>query len=177
MAKLAAAVDERDHSLGPADAPVTLLVYGDYECPYTRKALLVVRQLREQSGDRLRFVFRNFPLTEIHPHAFHAAEAAEAAAAQGQDAFWAMHTYLFAHQQALEDADLRQYAALLGLDTVRFVQAMAGHTGASRINEDIESGLRSGVQGTPTLFINGTRHDGSWDLGPLRTALARADQH
>jgi protein-disulfide isomerase len=177
MTKLAAPVGERDHSLGPADAPVTLLVYGDYECPYTRKALLVVRQLREEPGDRLRFVFRNFPLTEIHPHAFHAAEAAEAAAAQGQDEFWAMHTYLFAHQQALEDADLRQYAALLGLDTARFARAMAGHTGAPRINEDIESGLRSGVQGTPTLFINGTRHDGSWELDPLRAALARADQH
>jgi len=177
MTHLAAPVSERDHSHGPADAPVTLLVYGDYECPYTRKALLVVRQLREPPGDGVRFVFRNFPLTEIHPHAFHAAEAAEAAGAQGQDEFWTMHTYLFAHQQALGDADLRQYAALLGLDTAQFAQAMAGHTGAPRINEDIESGLQSGVEGTPTIFINGTRHDGSWELAPLQAAVARAGKH
>jgi protein-disulfide isomerase len=177
MTHLATPVGARDHSQGPAGAPVTLLVYGDYECPYTRKALLVVRQLREQPGDGLRFVFRNFPLTEIHPHALHAAQAAEAAAAQGQDQFWAMHTYLFAHQQALEDADLRQYAALLGLDTARFARDMTGRPVMSRIDEDIESGLQSGVEGTPTIFINGTRHDGSWELGPLLAVMERAVRH
>jgi protein-disulfide isomerase len=174
MTQLAVPVSDRDHSLGPADAPVTLLVYGDYECPYTRKALLVVRQLREEPGAGVRFVFRNFPLTEIHPHAQHAAQAAEAAAAQGQEQFWAMHTHLFAHQQALEDAALRHYAALLGLDTERFARDMTGRAVAARIDEDIDSGLRSGVEGTPTFFINGMRYDGSWELAPLLAAVARA---
>src|SRR5205823_5230975 len=123
IVRLTPQVSERDHSQGPSDARVTLVVYGDYECPYTRKSLVVVKRLRERLGDTLplRFVFRNFPLFDIHPHAFHAAEAAEAAAGLGGEAkFWEMHTYLFAHQQALEDADLRQYAALLGLDTASF---------------------------------------------------------
>src|SRR5438270_488235 len=104
LGQLSVAVGADDHAQGPPDAPATLLVYGDYECPYTRKALAVVAQLRAEQGDQLRLVFRNFPLTEIHPHALQAAEAAEAADAQGQ--FWAMHTLLFAHQHALEDHDL-----------------------------------------------------------------------
>lgn len=167
-------VSERDHIQGRSDAPTTLVIYGDYECPYTRGALMSVKQQRERLGDRLRFVFRNFPLYEIHPHALRAAEAAEAAAAQGSQPFWTMHTYLFAHQNALEDKDLRQYAALVGLDMARYDRDMAEHAHADRIQEDVESGLASGVGGTPTLFINGLRHDGSWEFQPLLHALERS---
>ncbi|HMA37362.1 MAG TPA: thioredoxin domain-containing protein [Chloroflexia bacterium] len=169
---LSVAVSAHDHVQGPADAPATLVVYGDYECPYTRKALAVVAQLRASLGDQLRFVFRNFPLDEIHPHALQAAQAAEAADAQGQ--FWPMHTQLFAHQKALEDQDLAQYAALLGLDSARFAHDLETHAYMARIRSDVESGMSSGVQGTPTLFINGRRHDGSWEESALAPALARA---
>jgi protein-disulfide isomerase len=167
-------VSERDHSRGPAAAPVTLVVYGDYECPYTRKALMEVRMLRGRVGEGLRFVFRNFPLTEIHPHALRAAEAAEAAALQGAEPFWAMHAHLFAHQDALEDADLRGYAAALGLDMARFDRDLDAQAGLPRIREDVQSGLDSGVRGTPTIFINGRRHDAAWDLATLRAAVERA---
>src|SRR5919202_1927270 len=115
LGHLSVAVNERDHARGPADAPATLVVYGDYECPYTRRALAVVAQLRAELGDQLRFVFRNFPLTEIHPHALQAAKAAEAAEAQGR--FWETHDYLFAHQKSLEEPDLLRYASDLGFDT------------------------------------------------------------
>jgi protein-disulfide isomerase len=169
---LSVAVNERDHARGPVDAPATLVVYGDYECPYTRGALSVVAQLRVQLGDQLRFVFRNFPLTEIHPHALQAAEAAEAAAAQGR--FWEMHDYLFAHQHSLEESDLLQDASDLGLDTARFRQDLATHAHIGRINGDVESGLLSGVQGTPTLFINDILHNASWEHDSLGAALRRA---
>ena len=167
-------VGERDHVQGDVHAPATLVVYGDYECPYTRKSLLVVKQVRKQMEDRQRFVFRNFPLSEIHPHALRAAEAAEAAAAQGGDPFWALHTYLFAHQDALEEANLRKYAVLLGHDLGRYDGDMAKHAHLARIDEDIGSGLASGVQGTPTLFINGQRYLGSWELAVLLPALERS---
>lgn len=169
---LSVAVHAGDHAQGPADAPVTLVVYGDYECPYTRKALAVVAQLRAEQGDQLRFVFRNFPLTDIHPHALQAAEAAEAADAQGH--FWAMHTHLFAHQTALTDADLAQYAATLGLNHAQFAHDLATQAHLPRIRSDVESGIRSGVQGTPTLFINGWRHNASWEYSTLAPALAHA---
>jgi protein-disulfide isomerase len=163
-------VNEHDHMQGPVEAPATLLVYGDYECPYTRASLLVVKQVRKRLGDRMGFVFRNFPLVEIHPHALRAAEAAEAAAAQSSRLFWKMHAYLFAHQQALEDADLHEYAAQLGLELERFDGAMAEHAHAARIREDVSSGLASGVGGTPTFFINGMRHNGSWKIEALLPA-------
>ncbi len=166
-------VSERDHSRGPAGAPVTLVQYGDYECPYTRRSLPTVAALRERLGDRLRFVFRNFPLTGIHPHAEAAAEAAEAADAQGR--FWPMHDHLFAHQKALDDEHLRGYAAELGLDGERFEREMAGHTHAARVREDVEGGLRSGVGGTPTFFVNGRRHDDSYDFDTLLAAIEAAD--
>jgi protein-disulfide isomerase len=169
---LSEAVNERDHARGPADAPATLVAYGDYECPYTRRALSVVAQLRVQFGEQLRLVFRNFPLTEIHPHALQAAEAAEAAAAQG--CFWEMHEYLFAHQHALEEVDLLQYANDLGLDRARFEQDLATHAHIGRIDSDVESGLQSGVQGTPTLFINGLLHNASWEHDSLDAALQGA---
>jgi formate-nitrite transporter family protein len=120
------------------------------------------------------FVFRNFPLYDIHPHALRAAEAAEAAAAQGSEKFWAMHTYLFAHQPALEDKDLRQYAVDLGLDMAQYNDEMKEHAHDGRIQTDIESGLASGVMGTPTLFINGQHFEGSYEVEPLLNALTRS---
>jgi protein-disulfide isomerase len=167
--RLAAPVDERDHARGPADARSTLVLYGDYECPYTRRALPAVQELRDQLGDRLRFVFRPFPLREIHPHAQMAAEAAEAAAAQGR--FWSMHDRLFAHQKELGGAQLGEYAAAIGLDPARFGHELAAHSHAARIEEHVRSGIASGVEGTPTFFVDGLRHDGGYDSASLRAAL------
>ena len=167
--KLAIPVNDKDHAQGPADAPVTLVEYGDYECPYCGAAYPIVREVQARLGERLRFVFRNFPITTSHPHAEHAAEAAEAAAAQGR--FWDMHDYLYEHQRHLEDADLHAYAEQLGLDVARFDNELAGHAHADRVREDFMSGVRSGVNGTPTFYINGVRHDSSYDLGTMLTAL------
>jgi len=139
-------VGERDHAQGPATAPVTLVEYGDYECPYCGLAHAAVRAVQEHLGDRLRFVFRNFPLTEVHPHAEHAAEAAEAAGTQGR--FWQMHDTLYEHQDALSDAHLVRYAAALGLNVERFEREMASHAYAARVAEDFRSGTQSGVRGT-----------------------------
>jgi protein-disulfide isomerase len=125
-------------------------------------------------GDRLRFVFRNFPLTNAHPHAAHAAEAAETAGAQGEDKFWAMHDRLYEHQLALDDAHLEQHAAAIGLDVERFDREMEAGRYQGRVREDFLSGVRSGVNGTPTFFVNGTRHDGSYDLEALLEAVERA---
>jgi len=170
IARLAAPVGERDHVQGPSDAPSTLVLYGDYECPYTRRAVPAVRALQRERGDGPRFAFRNFPLVEIHPHALHAAEAAEAAGAQGK--FWEMFDLLFAHQTALTDADLRTYAAELGLDADRFERDVSTNAHAARIEEDVRSGEASGVAGTPTFFVDGLRHDGGYDADSLRAAIA-----
>jgi protein-disulfide isomerase len=171
-ARLTVAVSASDHTEGPDDAAVTLVEYGDYECPHCGRAYPIVKQIQDQLGSRLRFVFRNFPLTEIHPHAQHAAEAAEAAAAQGH--FREMHDALFEHQRALADRDLMRYATEIRLDGARFQEELADHTHAPRVREDFRSGVRSGVNGTPTFFINGFRHDGSWDLDTLMEALDAA---
>src|SRR5258708_18305085 len=136
----------------PAPSAVTLLKYAYYNSPYPRQSTTIVRTIQQQLGDQLRFVFRNFPLTEIHPHALHAALAAEAAAAQGK--FWQMHDYIFHHQHTLEDADLEQFAEAVGLDMQQFARDMAGRPSISRIEEDLQSGRRSGVRGTPTCFIH-----------------------
>src|SRR5258705_463708 len=128
--------------------------------------------IQEHMGDRMRLVFRNFPLTTMHPNAQHAAEAAEAAGAQGK--FWEMHDYLFEHQNQLDDADLIKYSAEIGLDAKRFKQDLQGHAFAARVREDFQSGVRSGVNGTPTFFINGVRHDGPWDLETLTEAILAA---
>jgi protein-disulfide isomerase len=165
-------VSERDHSQGPATAAVTLVQYGDYECPYTRQSTTVVRAIQQQLGDKLRFVFRNFPLTEIHPHALHSAETAEAAAAQGK--FWEMHDYIFHHQHTLEDSDLEQFAIAVGLDMQQFARDMAERPYISRIEEDLQSGIRSGVRGTPTFFINGALYPGSWEQEALLAAIEEA---
>ena len=171
-ARLTLPVSERDHAQGPATAPVTLVEYGDYQCPYCGRAHPIVKELQRRLGDQLRFVFRHFPLTQSHAHAQQAAEAAEAAAAQGQ--FWEMHDALYEHQRTLDAAHLAQFAQDLGLDTDRFNREMAGHVHAERVREDFMSGVRSGVNGTPTFFINGVRHDGSYDLQTLLAALQKA---
>jgi len=167
-------VSERDHSQGPATAAVTLVQYGDYECPYTRQSTTIVRAIQQQLGDQLRFIFRNFPLTEIHPHALHAAFAAEAAAAQGK--FWQMHDYIFHHQHTLEDSDLEQFAEAVGMDMQQFARDMAERPYISRIEEDLQSGIRSGVRGTPTFFINGVLYRGSWEHDALLDALQAASR-
>jgi protein-disulfide isomerase len=169
-AKLAVPInEERDHVRGPRAAPVTLVEYGDYECPYCGQAYYVVKDLEQRAGNLMRFVFRNFPLTTVHPHAERAAEEAEAAGAQGK--FWEMHDLLFENRQALGDEDLVEYAALVGLDIPRFVREMREGRYLNRIREDFLSGARSGVNGTPTFFINGLRHDGALDLATLMAAI------
>jgi protein-disulfide isomerase len=155
----------RDHIQGPDTAPVTLVEYGDYECPFCGKAYYRVKEVQELLGDNLRFVFRNFPLTQIHPNAQNAAEAAESAGAQNM--FWEMHDCMFEHQQALYVEHLMQYATMLGLDLPRFVYDLSNHVYAPRVREDFRSGVRSGVNGTPTFYVNGIRYNDSWDLEPL----------
>jgi protein-disulfide isomerase len=164
--------DQRDHIQGPRTAAVTLVEYGDYECPYCGEAHPVLKELLKQFAGQVRLVFRNFPLTQIHPHAQDAAEAAEAASAQGR--FWEMHDVLYERQDALEDEDLMSYAAELGLDSDRFQVELAEDVHAARIREDFMSGVRSGVNGTPTFFINGQRHDGGFDLQSLSDAVLDA---
>ena len=172
-AQLVIPVSETDHSLGPGNAPVTLLEYGDYECPYCRRAHPILQGVRRTMGDRLRFVYRHFPLSQAHPHAEHAAEAAEAAGAQGR--FWEMHDLLFENQNALEDDDLAMYAAQVGIDGQRVAREIAAGTYAKKIRNDFRGGIRSGVNGTPTLFINGLRFDGNWsDPDELTQALNEA---
>jgi protein-disulfide isomerase len=166
---LTPAVSSRDHVQGPADAPVTLVEYGDYECPHCGRAYPIVKAVERRLGPRLRFVFRNFPLTTSHPHAEHAAEAAEAAAAQGR--FWEMHDILFQHQGALDDESLARYAESLGLDRARFERELASGAYEARVREDFASGVRSGVNGTPTFFIDGRRYEGSWEEASLTRAL------
>ena len=164
--------EDRDHIQGPADAPVTLLEYGDYECPYCGAAYPIVKEVQARIGERLRFVFRNFPITTSHPHAKRAAEAAEAAAAQGS--FWRMHDVLYENQKRLSDEDLRTYAQQVGLDLDVFDRELAEHVHAARVQEDFMSGVRSGVNGTPTFYVNGARYDDSYDLDTLLGALEAA---
>jgi len=165
-------VGPRDHVMGPADAPITLVEYGDFQCPYCGAAYPIVKQVRAHLGERVRFAFRNFPLTRIHQHAEHAAEAAEAAAAQG--AFWQMHDRLFERQFALDDEHLLEYAAELGLDADRLGGELAAGTHRRRVRDDFLSGVKSGVNGTPTFFINGARHNGSYEADTLLAALEQA---
>ena len=172
LARLQPPVSERDHVQGPAKAPATLVEYGDFECPFCGQAHPIVKAVQARLGHRMRFVFRHFPLAQIHPHAQHAAEAAEAAGAQG--AFWAMHDRLFEHQRQLDDAHLRAHAAAAGMDPDRFAADLGGHVFADRVREDFMSGVRSGVNGTPTFFVNGIRHDGPWDVDTLSDALMAA---
>ncbi len=159
-AQLAVPVNDRDHSLGPSNAPVMLVEYGDFECPHCGRAHPIVQGVRRFMGEQLRFVYRHFPLTEAHPHAQSAAEASESAGAQGR--FWEMHDILFGNQHALEDEDLIMYAARIGVDAQRVAQELAAGTWTKKVRDDFRSGVRSGVNGTPTFFINGVRYDGNW---------------
>jgi protein-disulfide isomerase len=172
---LATPVTERDHSDGRADAPATLVVYGDYECPYTRAAHLAVRRAQPQLGSRMRYVFRHFPLTSIHPHAEHAALAAESASAQGGDgAFWALHDQLFRHQDSLDDAHLARHATAVGLDGAQLAADVASGAHLAHIRADVEGGVASGVRGTPALFINGARYSGDRSAATLTAVLEAA---
>jgi len=168
-ARLASPVGEHDHIQGPASAPATLVEYGDYECPYCAAAVAMVQELRQVLPDQLRFVFRHFPLENLHPHALRAAEAAEAAASQGK--FFEMHATLFDHQTALEDADLLRYAAELDLDTARFAADLAAPTQRRRVQEDFRSGVRSGARGTPTFYLDDLRYDGVVGVRQLIAAI------
>lgn len=167
-----AQITSDDHVRGSLTAGSRLVIYGDYECPYTRVALINVAAVQKELGDSLVFAFRHFPLTGIHPHALHAALAAEAAAAQGK--FWEMHDLLFRRQTFLGDPELRAYAGLLGLDEGRFRADFEGQAGLQRIEADVLSGDRSGVDGTPGIFINGRRHLQDYDIKTLASALTSA---
>ena len=170
--RLAVPVNDKDHAQGPADAPLTLVEYGDYECPYCGNAYPVIKRLRGELGPRLRFVFRNFPMNTVHAHAGVAAQAAEAAAAQGK--FWEMHDLLYEHQKDLGEADMLHYALRLGLEPYRFEADLSSEIFAGKLTADFRGGVRSGVNGTPTFFINGLRHDSPHDYESLRAALERA---
>jgi protein-disulfide isomerase len=161
--------ESRDHIQGPATAPVTLLEYGDFECPYCAQAYIIIKEAQERLGSNLRFVFRNFPVTKVRPHAYETALTAEAAGAQGK--FWEMYDYLFKHGQWVTNDNLRQSAAKLGLDIARFDRDFLDHRYSSHIDKDIESGKSSGVNSTPTFFINEDHYNGAWDLDSLLSAL------
>jgi protein-disulfide isomerase len=161
---------DRDHIRGSLAAPVTLVEYGDYECPHCGATHPIVQEVLQELGDQVCFAYRHFPLTQVHPHAQLAAEAAEAAGAQGK--FWSMHNLLLEHQQALQEQFLQVYAAVIGLDLKDFDRDLALHVYAGRVREDFLSGVRSGVNGTPTFFINGVRHDGDYRYETLLSAIA-----
>jgi protein-disulfide isomerase len=165
-------VSTHDHVQGAADAAITLVQYGDYECSYCGRAYPIVKAVQQELGTELRFVFRNYPLTQSHPHALHAAEVAEAAALHGK--FWEMHDLLYQRQHALEDAHLLGYARELGLDPEVIARDAASEKVMARLRADVESGDASGVQGTPAFYINGKALEGSWDHGPLLHALKSA---
>jgi protein-disulfide isomerase len=162
----------RDHIRGRPDAPVTLVEYGDFECPYCGQAEPVVRELLAANDDDLRYVWRHLPLADVHPNAQLAAEAAEAAAAQGE--FWAMHDRLLAHQDELTPRELHAHAAEIGLDVPRFAEELRQRRYAPRVAEDVGSADASGVSGTPTFFINGRRHHGVYDVATLTSAVRAA---
>lgn len=172
MTSLELPVSDRDHFEGDPSAAVTVVEYGDYQCPPCGRAFPIVKRIQQEMGEKLRFVFRNFPLSQVHPDAESAAEAAEAAAAQGN--FTQMHDLLFQNQDRLAAGDLIQYARQAGLDVARFEQDMKAGTYRERVREDLEGGIRSGVQGTPTFFVNGESYEGSWNFEPFLEALRRA---
>ena len=162
-------ISAHDHAEGPADAPLTLVEYGDYQCPYCGAAYPVVKGLQKTLGKKLRFVFRNFPLTQAHPYALIAAEAAEAAALQGK--FWEMHDLLFEQQSLLKPEIIPLWVKEIGLNLEKFANDIKQDVIEKRIKEDRQSGIRSGVNGTPTFFINGMRYDGPHDYDSLLAAL------
>lgn len=172
MSQLRVPVGPDDHVQGNPKASVTVVEYGDFECPYCGTAYPVLKELQRRVGDGMRFVFRNFPLSESHPHALVAAEASEAASTQGQ--FWPMHDMLYEHQSALGLAQLRAYAKTLQLDVARFSKDLDTHAFRTTVEEQFRGGIRSGVNGTPTLFINGVRYDGAFELEAIVAAVQLA---
>jgi protein-disulfide isomerase len=160
MSRLHPPLGPGDHVLGPPDARITLVEYGDYECSYCGEAYPIVKELQRELGHDLRFAFRNFPLAQAHPHATRAAQAAEAAGLQ--DKFWEMHDVLYESQDKLDERYLRQFARSLGLNLKRFDEDIDSDGVAAKVRSDFLSGARSGVNGTPTFFVNGERYDGSW---------------
>lgn len=170
-AKLTLPVPGRDHIEGPIDAPIALLEYGDFECSVCGEVYPVIKEIRRRMGDELCFAYRHFPITSVHPNAQHAAEVAEAAGAQGS--FWEMHDVLFENQEALDDEDLARYAVALGLDARLLIAEVLRGAHTWRVREDFKSGVRGGVNGTPTFFINGARYDGARGLDPLLAALTQ----
>ena len=169
---LAVPPEPTDHMLGSEHAPVTLIEYGDFECPSCKVAVPTPRLLLDRFPNRVRFIFRHFPLEDAHPHALLAAEAAEAAAAQGK--FWAMHDLLFAHQAHLKDADLRRYAGELGLDAARYAAEMDDRIYLQRVREHAQGGRRSHIRATPTFFIDGVVLDISFGMQALHDAVGAA---
>jgi protein-disulfide isomerase len=170
VGRLVIPVSADDHALGPQSASITLVEYGDYECSYCGQAYRIVAALQRTFGDELRFVFRNMPLTNVHAHAESAAEAAEAVGLQGH--FWGMHDLLYEHQSSLERSALLSYASASGADSTVFEEALDRRVTRDRVQHDVEGGLRSGVNGTPTFFVNEARYDGSWELAPFERYLA-----
>jgi protein-disulfide isomerase len=162
-------VGPEDHVSGPADAPLTIVEYGDYQCPYCGEAFPIVRDLQRTLQGKLRFVFRNFPLTNVHPYALGAAEAAEAVAIHGH--FWPMHDLLFENQDDLQEQAPLRYAAQAGAGPPEVALALSRRTMRSRVERDLESGLRSGVSGTPMFFVNGRRYDRAWDFANFKRFL------
>jgi protein-disulfide isomerase len=171
MSQLRPPVNEADHVQGRRDAPIMLVEYGDFECPYCGAAHPQLKAVQAAMGDALCFVFRHFPLSQAHPHAQRAAEFAEAAATIGR--FWEMHDLLFEHQRALDDRSLAGYALALGFDAALIAAALRGDF-AAKVRADFTSGVRSGVNGTPCLFINGLRVEGAWDAASLIAAFQGA---
>lgn len=165
-------VSSQDHSEGPDKAPLVLVEYGDYQCPHCRMAFPVVKRLQKALGKDLKFVFRNFPISEIHPDALNAAKVAEAAALQGK--FWEMHDAIYENQEDLSVQALGNYAEKLGLDMTALNKAVGDKKLENRIEKDFEGGVRSGVNGTPSFFINGFRYDGDWSYGPFVKVLQKA---
>jgi protein-disulfide isomerase len=171
--RLTLPVGERDHSEGPSDAPLVLVEYGDYQCPYCGAAYPIVKRVQKELGASLRFVFRNFPITNAHPQAEWAAETAEAASAQGK--FWEVHDLLYENQRFMGDeAYFARAETKLRLDAIRIAREVAKGAYSARIEEDYMSGIRSGVNGTPTFFINGVRYDGYPGFEPMVEALKAA---
>ncbi len=167
--KLKIPVSKEDHFQGPDKASLVLVEYGDYQCPHCGRAYPIVKRLQKALGDKLKFVFRNFPLSEVHPDALNAAKVAEGAALQGK--FWEMHDILFEKQENLDVDSLTQYAEKLKLDVEELNEAVAASEVEERVSTDFEGGVRSGVNGTPTFFVNGFRYDGDWSYGPFLKSL------
>lgn len=168
---LTLSIVERDHIQGPIDAPSALIEYGDYECSFCGEVYPIIKAIQDRLGDNLCFAFRNFPLANVHPHAEHAAQVAEAAAVQGK--FWEMHDMLYQNQGALNDEHLAEYATALGLDARGLIAEVQAGSHIARVREDFKSGVRGGVNGTPSFFINGVRYDGAHDLDALLAAVTQ----